>query len=164
MLMVIVLALAALLNSAVSMQVFGQNEEDVMDCGMYMLCKEEKTEFWDVMAHLGQKAREKALEVTKRELKWDDLENIDEKWMELPDRLCPMDEAGRRKFVVNIGDTLANFWGVVCDEDNAAYDLEECDKVDETATAFTALLKKKIDNKECGMAAKAGVAMKGFGK
>ncbi|KAG8177591.1 hypothetical protein JTE90_028312 [Oedothorax gibbosus] len=161
MLMVIVLALAALLNSAVSMQVFGQNEEDVMDCVMYMVCKEEKTEFWEVMSHLGDKAIQKAVEVVRRELSWPDLEHTVEKWLEMPDRFCPISEVGRRKFAATFGDTLANFWGVVCDDENSAYDLEECEKVDDTAAALTDLLKKKVDNKECGMAAKVP---KGFGK
>ncbi|KAG8170397.1 hypothetical protein JTE90_006817, partial [Oedothorax gibbosus] len=38
-----------------------------------------------------------------------------------------------RKFIASYGEFLANFFGIVCDEDNAEYDLGECEKVDETA-------------------------------
>ncbi|KAG8174263.1 hypothetical protein JTE90_011734 [Oedothorax gibbosus] len=146
MLMVIVLTLAALLDSAVSMEIFGANEEDVMDCIM------------DYMSE-GHRSSQKRNKVGRHGKNW-----TEEKWLELPSHLCPTGEIGRRKFAANFGDALANFWGVVCDEDSAGYDLGECEKVDETAALLTALIKKKLDNKECGMAAKAHGAMKGFGK
>ncbi|KAG8173770.1 hypothetical protein JTE90_000017 [Oedothorax gibbosus] len=145
MLMVIVLALAALLNSAVSLEVFGVHEEDAMDCGVYLTCDEDNDDIWEIFYHLGKKAREKAFEVINREFLKNDLEK------DGTGIFCSYGEDKRRKFIATYGDTLYTFWGTVCDDENATYDLEECDKVDETITLLSALIKKKLDNKECGI-------------